>query len=293
MTSPVRPVNREEPPLKLGAAAAALYILVMLAARKIGWQHLGLVALAWACLTPLPRARRFIRDWWPMILFWLSYDLMRIFSASLLDRVSVEAPFRWESTLFNAPDGTIWPFFFARWTAAHGAQTLSAALSLFCSLVYLTQLFGIPVIMMILWLRGSAHFKPLVWAYTAMHAMTLIIYFSYPAAPPWWVYQNGLAAPGPELSMPQGLERGSVLAGLFHFSPNRFAAIPSLHGAYPLLLTAVLAMRREKWGYVAAAAAYTASMWFSCVFLNQHYIVDLLIGAALVLPAVFAPRLIR
>jgi hypothetical protein len=112
--------------------------------------------------------------------------------------------------------------------------------------------------------------------------MTLAIYLLYPAAPPWWVEQNGLAAPSAARSMPAGLVTGSTLHALFHMSPNRFAAIPSLHGAYPLLLTLVLALERAPVSATVLAAAYTASMWAACVFLNQHYLIDLVIGAALV-----------
>ena len=249
--------------------------------------------LAWACVAPVPAARRFVRSWWPMILFWLSYDVMRIFSSNLFSRVSVEAPYRWESAIFPAPDGSIWPFFFARWTAAHSADLWFRPLEIYCNLIYLSQMFAIPAVLFVLWFRGSAHFKPLIWSFAILHAITLVIYFAYPAAPPWWVWENGLAVPTPQRSMPHGLERGSVLAGLFHLSPNRFAAIPSLHGAYPVLLTVVLAFRREKWKMTACAGIYAASMWFACVFLNQHYIIDLLIGAALVIPASAALRFFK
>jgi membrane-associated phospholipid phosphatase len=117
----------------------------------------------------------------------------------------------------------------------------------------------------------------------------MIIYFAYPAAPPWWVYQNGLTQPTLQHSMPAA-EAGSVPVELFHFSANRFAAIPSLHAAYPLLLTLVLAAHRARSRSVALASLYTLAMWFSCVFLNQHYIIDLIIGAMLLPLAIPAAR---
>lgn len=85
--------------------------------------------------------------------------------------------------------------------------------------------------------------------------------------------------------MPIGLPIGSTLSGLFHLSPNRFAAIPSLHGAYPLLFMLVLAMHGVRTRWILICGLYAVSMWFACVFFNQHYIVDLLIGAALVIIA--------
>ena len=49
-----------------------------------------------------------------------------------------------------------------------------------------------------------------------------------------------------------------------------------------MLLTLVLAMDGARSRWIVMAGVYAAGMWFSCVFLNQHYIIDLLIGAATV-----------
>jgi hypothetical protein len=264
------------------AAAVAAYALLMFVRGHLGWQHLGLLVFIWACVAPQQAPRRFIRDWWPMVFFWLSYDAMRSFSSRLFPRVAVKEPFDWESALFISPEGILWPFYFARWSAQHSLW--SKILYGYCNAIYLTQLFGIPASMFVLWLRRKdLLFRRLVWSLTALHLMTLCIYIAYPAAPPWWVYENGFQQPSLDHSMPAGLTRGSTLSGLFQMSPNRFAAIPSLHGAYPLLLTLVLGLHGARMHWIVLAGIYTASMWFACVFLNQHYIVDLLAGAVLVL----------
>ncbi len=266
-----------------GAAAAGAYALLMLLGGKLGWQHLGLIALVWACLTTYPGARRLVRDWWPLMLFWLGYDVMRLFSASLLNRVAVESLFQWESRFLRAPDGTIWPFHFTRWLESTDSAFWPRFLSGCCSVIYLSHLFVMPAIFLLLWLRHSERlFKRLLWSFTALHALCLAIYLIYPAAPPWWVFENGFQQPSPGHSMPRQLVEGSTLAALFQFNPNRFAAIPSLHGAYPVLLMLILALNGERNRWILIAGLYAACMWFACVFLNQHYIVDLLAGVAVV-----------
>ena len=208
----------------------------------IGWQHLGLAALVWACLSRMPGPRRFVRDWWPMIAFWLSYDVMRVFSPHLFPRVSVGPPFRWESALFLSPDRMIWPYYFTEWAATHRGQFWPGLLGTYLNLVYLSQVFAVPLVMLGIWGSGRAPlFRRLVWGYTVLHVIGLVVYITYPAAPPWWVYENGFVRPTVAHSTPLGF-KSSVLSGLFHLSPNRFAAIPSLHGAYPLLLTLILAL---------------------------------------------------
>ncbi len=281
--------NPAPTPYLAGAAAIVAYATLMYGWGRLGWQHLGLAALLWTCLTSLPGPRRFVRDWWPMIVFWLSYDLMRVYSPHMFPRVAVAEPFRWESTLFLSPDGVIWPYYFARWSASHRGQLLAGLLEPYLNLVYLSQVFAVPLLMLGIWARQrELLFNRLVWGFTALHAMALCIYVAYPAAPPWWVYENGFVQPSATHSTPMGFDSSSVLAGLFHLNPNRFAAIPSVHGAYPLLLTLVLALHDAAGRWIVLAAAYTASMWFACVYLNQHYIIDLLLGAALIPVALIA-----
>jgi hypothetical protein len=281
-------------PLWLAAVAVVAYLLGMLSLGKVGWQHLGLLLLVWACLTRREGPVRFVRDWWPFILFWLSYDVMRVFGANLLHRVAVGPPLRWESSLFLSPDGAIWPFYFTHWIEKHSAALVPRILIGYCNLIYLSQLFVVPVITLLIWhRRHELLFRRLLWSFATLHLVTLCIYISYPAAPPWWVFENGLATPTLEHSLPVGFPTGSTLSGLFHLSPNRFAAIPSLHGAYPLLFMLVLALHGVRTRWIWISGLYAASMWFACVFLNQHYIVDLLIGAGLVviaLPAALRAR---
>jgi hypothetical protein len=262
--------------------------------RKLGWQHVALLLLLWACLTPSEGPNRFVRQWWPFVLFWLSYDVMRVFSAALIRRAAVAAPYRWESSLFLSPQGVIWPFYFTHWIQQHDSAHLTNVLTGYCNLIYLSQLFVVPLATFYIWhRRQTLLFRRLLWSFALLHLLTLGIYIAYPAAPPWWVYENGFQQPTPGHSMPGGFATGSTLSALFHMSPNRFAAIPSLHGAYPLLLMLVLALHEVRTKWIVITGIYAASMWFACVFLNQHYLIDLAIGAALVfcaLPAAISKK---
>jgi hypothetical protein len=275
---------------RLAGIVIVAYAGVVLIAGKLGWQHLGLLALGWACVAMKKGPRRFIHDWWPIVIFWLGYDSMRIFSDSLMARAALEAPFRWERVFFPSPTGTIWPFFFAAWREAHAGEPWTRAATAACNLVYLSHLVCVPLVLLTLWLRGRALlFRRLLWALAVINVSGLITYFAYPAAPPWWIFQNGFRQPTMQHSMPVA-ESGSVPLELFSFSANRFAAIPSLHAAYPLVLAMVLGVHRARRRSVALALLYALAMWFSCIFLNQHYIVDLIIGAMLVPLAVPAAR---
>jgi membrane-associated phospholipid phosphatase len=218
-----------------------------------------------------------------MLLFWLGYDIMRVFAASLFGRVAVEEPLRWEEALCRAPDGQIWPFYFTRWLARSGSALWPRLLVPFAGLVYLSHLFVLPLVFLISWLKQERGlFQRLIWSYAALHALTFAIWFTYPAAAPWWVYENGFVQPTLAHSIPLTVPAGSTLFALFQFNANRFAAIPSLHAAYPLLLVLILALDGARARWLVLAGVYAACMWFSLVFLNQHYVIDLLLGAATV-----------
>jgi membrane-associated phospholipid phosphatase len=74
------------------------------------------------------------------------------------------------------------------------------------------------------------------------------------------------------------------------------AAIPSLHAAYPLLL---LLFAWRFFGLRALVLApYVAGVWLAVVYMGEHYVFDVLVGAAysvaaFVLTEVALPRLRR
>lgn len=278
----------------LGAGAIAGYFLLMVLFGGLGWQHLGLLLFFWACLSRLDTPRRFIRDWWPIVVFWLAYDAMRVAGPVLYPRVYVEDPFRWEQALFLSPEGIIWPYYFTHWLEKVQGSLWAGLLSQYSNVIYLSHVFAFPIILFVIWMRRSdLLFRRLLWSFSALHVMALCLYWGYPAAPPWWVFENGFVRPSVGHSTPLGYQEGTVLAGIFHFSANKFAAIPSLHGAYPVLLAMVFSLQGLGSRWIMLTAFYAASMWFACVFLNQHYLVDLLIGAvlaAVALPFALIPK---
>ena len=272
------------------AAGAAVIVHLLLMAWKghLGPQHAGLLLLVWACLSRREGVRHFLRDWWPMILWWVVYDGQRWLEPWLLGRVDVQGPYSWEEGLFLAPNRKIWPFFFADLTAGSDGFSGIRFFRALCSGVYLSHIWGVPALMILIWVRHrEGLFRRMVWSFTAIHLLTVVAWMLYPSAPPWWVYENGFSTPTLEHSFPAAAAHGGTLGVLFSLSANRFAAVPSLHGAYPILLTLVLAAEGASGRYLVLAGVYAGAMWLACVFLNQHYVVDLLLGAAVV-PAALA-----
>jgi len=119
---------------------------------------------------------------------------------------------------------------------------------------------------------GSTHQKN-YWRYTLAFLLcsygALVTFIVYPSAPPWF----GVGAlrilfqVDHEIGIP-------VYATIFDYiQPNPFAAFPSLHAAYPWLISLyTIKIKRNK---ALTILLCPIGVWFSAVYLGEHYIVDL------------------
>jgi hypothetical protein len=132
----------------------------------------------------------------------------------------------------------------------------------------------------------------------ATYDLGCAIYFAVPTAPPWWSAEQGYIEPPVEHvpaevaaeEVPH-LRRIMVDAGeqvwrrawqpLYDsFNSNPWAAMPSLHFATSLMA----AIHLGETGKLAGAAGwgYVGTLGFALIYLGEHYVTDLIVGAALV-----------
>ena len=103
-----------------------------------------------------------------------------------------------------------------------------------------------------------------------------LVFLLLPTAPPWYASQAGLL-PGVH-DLVNGALPSAVSPYYRWLNPNAVAAWPSLHSAYPALGALAL------WGISRRTAFITVpwclAMWFSVIFLGEHYAIDVLGGIA-------------
>lgn len=230
-------------------------------------------------------AQRFLTDWFPLLLFWMGYDWMRDFADEIRPRVAVAGPYQWEVTLFGWLPGNEPPaFFFLRALDGWRWRTLVITLA---DVFYWSHFVVLPSYMLYLWWHPptSWRFQRFVYSLTLLHAITLATYFLYPAAPPWYVYYFGFGQPTREfLTNPTMFGAPRLFQSIWAANPNHFAAIPSLHGAYPVLLFLLLERTNR---HRRAAVLYGTAVWLATIVRGHHYIIDLLIGAFYAWPCVW------
>ncbi|MFA6386057.1 MAG: phosphatase PAP2 family protein [Candidatus Paceibacterota bacterium] len=251
---------------------------------------LGLAVLAVAYAGP--RAAPWFRLLLPLALMGAVYDGQGYVRRALGDRLTVHIaePADFDRALFGVKTaaGVLTP---PEWLQLHTHPVLDVV----CSLTYLGF---VPVFIgAALWFHWRGRRTPggpgerrvqeaeaMTWAFFWLGLVSVVTYYLYAAAPPWYAAKYGW---GPVVhdALPDagGAARVDAMLGLPVFAtfygrnPNAFGAIPSLHAAIPLL---AFCFACRAGSLRVFTGLYTLLMMFAAVYLNHHYVIDLLWGAA-------------
>ena len=127
------------------------------------------------------------------------------------------------------------------------------------------------------------HFPRAARQMSGVFDLGCVFYATVPTAPPWWAAENGYADERVRRIMQEvGEEQwGPAWDHLYSFlGSNPWAAMPSLHFAASLMAAILLSEVGPVEG--ALGWAYAGTLGFALVYLGEHYVVDLVAGAALV-----------
>jgi len=140
------------------------------------------------------------------------------------------------------------------------------------------------------WTRDRTHYWRYVSALLLLAFLSFVTYLFWPSAPPWWQHQDLVHKINDDTLKKWGVDYFTSPV-YSHLNPNKFAAFPSLHAAFPAL-AAIYA-----WGRYRALAIllliWTAAVWWAIVYLGEHYFVDALAGLVYALVAVAVVETVR
>ncbi len=211
----------------------------------------------------LKRAQRFLKDWFPFIALLLAYDSMRGIVSNVAGMVHSSELIGAELYLFGVIPTQVLQQFYRM-------PVLDWMGAFFYSLHFVVPfLFGF-----VLWFRSPENYRK----YTATLLITsysaLITFLVYPAAPPWF----GVGAERILFQIDGALGVPFYATVYALIQPNPFAAIPSLHAAYAWIV-ALFAVK-VKGVRALPVFVFPLGVWFSAVYLGEHYIIDLVAGVA-------------
>jgi membrane-associated phospholipid phosphatase len=131
--------------------------------------------------------------------------------------------------------------------------------------------------------RDQEQFARAARQMSGVYDLGCIVYAAVPTAPPWWASEEGHTdAKVRRIMVEVGEEEwGKAWPVLYDvLGGNPWAAMPSLHFATSLMAALLLSEMGLREGI--AGWAYAGALGFALVYLGEHYVVDLLAGAALV-----------
>ncbi len=222
--------------------------------------------------------RKFITGFSIFFIFWIVFDYMKAFPNYHYHTVHIESLYEAEKKYFGIQvQGNILT------PNEYLQQHSNTFLDILTGLFYLCW---VPVPLAFatyLFFKNRMAFLHFSLSFLMVNLLGFLIYYLYPAAPPWYVQQHGFnfipATPGNT----GGLEKFDIFFGtgifrsLYSKSSNVFAAMPSLHSAYPLLV--FFYGLKYKLGRINILfAVIMFGIWFSAVYTSHHYIWDVLAG---------------
>lgn len=229
------------------------------------------------------RVARVRTRWWieALVVVWLAW---------VYDAVNNLAPLRlgpalshgrailsFETSLGIAPERAL-----DHWLAAHHALALAV------SDYYDNAHFVVTVALLaLLWWQGAKRYRPMRNALVVINVLGFVVFWLFPVAPP-----RMLAGFSDVVASTHAF--GSWHTGALASEANQLAAMPSLHIAWALWCTVAVWQLTRRPVLRALGVVYPCLTSFAVLATGNHYVLDILAGAALTVASfalvAWAPR---
>jgi hypothetical protein len=241
----------------------------------------------------LGRLGPFLRDWIPFVLLVFGYEFLRGVAGEFVtggrrvgDRAREELPHVRVESLVD--------FDLALFGGHEPVSTLQGWLYTpndpqwwdYLALVVYSMHFALPCLFgFLLWMTRKERFWQFTLTFCLMTYSAFAFFLFYPAAPPWlansWGVVSGIGWPAGSVTASIGyapIRELNTVSIWQNASPHPVAAMPSLHAGFPWLVL-LFSVRYYRWKGLLVLP-YNVALWFSVVYLANHWVVDLLAGMA-------------
>lgn len=218
------------------------------------------------------RSKQFLRDWLAPVALFLAYESLRSLIPNLIGQAHVFPMIRFDRMIF----GTIPAVSLQNWLYLPGVIHWYDYLAV---ILYETHFVAFLLVGFVFWLIHKKTFSEYFLAILILSYMAFATFVIFPAMPPWMASQKGFIGPiidiGSQVS--SGFPKAVSLPTIYQlFGANLVAAVPSVHAAYSWLIFLFLLRQARLWGLLALF--YVFGVWFSLVYLGEHYAFDILMG---------------
>lgn len=222
--------------------------------------------------------RKFITGFSIFIVYWIIYDYMKAFPNYNYATVHIADLYNLEKHIFGIRINghVLTPNEYWRYNG-------STPLDLMCGFFYLCW---VPVPMafaVYLFFKKRRQFLLFLLTFVLVNFIGFIIYYTFPAAPPWYVQFHGFNFIAHTPGNTAGLAKFDqyfhiqLFKGIYAKGSNVFAAMPSLHSSYPLIVL-YYGLKNKLGAINVFFGIVMVGIWFAAVYLSHHYVLDVLAG---------------
>lgn len=228
-----------------------------------------------------------VKDWLPFLFLWLIYDEMSSIAENQ-DHINVVPIYRIEKKMFGWMFGGKIP---NEWAQNETIQNKPTTLIL--SFIYVFHLIAIVILALLIYYKSKDYdtFREFSQAVLLTSYLGFVTFASYPVAPPWYIAEYGFIQPETltnEWKSAAGLLDADNYLGITafadyyrRFNSHPYAAFPSLHAAFSYFVAYYTIHKYKYKGHkFYFILIYFLVILIASVYLNHHYIVDLIAGIA-------------
>jgi hypothetical protein len=253
---------------------------LLLSAFIVGFKsdQLVLVGIFNTCFYVSDITRKFIIGFSVFIVYWMLFDYMKAVPNYALNNVHIADLYNFEKKLFgiNVNGVLLTPNEYWKINA-------NSTLDIIAGLFYLCW---IPVPLgfgAFLFFKSRRQFLCFAMTFFVVNLLGFVVYYSFPAAPPWFIQEHGFVFNANTPGSTGGLARFDsyfnidLFRSIYQKGSNVFAAMPSLHSAYPVVV--IYYGLKNKLGFVnIILATVMVGIWLTAVYTSHHYILDVVAG---------------
>ena len=256
----------------------ALYFLLSFLLIGFKTDQLVLSGIFCAAYFSTAVSRKFIIAFSIFIVYWIIFDYMKAFPNYNYSQVHILQLHDAEKAIFGIHQNGITITANEFWLLHH-----NSFLDVLTGIFYLCW---IPVPLAFatyLFFKDKKIFLEFSLTFVLVNMIGFIIYYVYPAAPPWYIQKYGGSFFAHTPGNSAGLQRfddffnAGIFKSIYAKGSNVFAAMPSLHSAYPLIVLYYGIKKKSGWVNIIFAVVMVG-IWFAAVYNSHHYILDVMAG---------------
>src|ERR1700743_617587 len=251
---------------------------ILLSTFLVGYKsdQLTLVAIVNVLFYASSISRKFIIGFAIFIFYWIIFDYMKAFPNYDYNTVHIADLYGFEKHLFgiNLNGKIVTP---NEYLAIKGTTFLSVVTGLF-------YLCWIPVPLSFaayLFFKNKRQFLYFALTFLLVNLLGFVVYYVYPAAPPWYIEYYGFNFHPLTIGNTGGLAKFdsyfhiTLFKSIYAKGSNVFAAMPSLHSAYPVIV--LYYGLKNRLGVINIFfGVVMVEIWLTAIYASHHYILDVL-----------------